>query len=149
MSLVSADCAHNLSITPDSIRLQSINCDFVESNGFVIFKEVLVHDGDSNFSHVKNVKAHVLPKMPLGVDFIIGLDVVLREGLRIIKDDDGSLTVRLGSLANCGAIMGHCDTDSLESAESAPEMCQKITEEDLDITFAEDKWTVKWKWTDC
>ena len=148
MSLVSSDCAHNLSITPDSVRLQSINCDFVESNGFVIFEEVLVQGGDSNFSHVNNVKAHVLPRMPLGVDLIIGLDVVLREGLSIIKDDEGSMTVRLGSLANCGAIIGHCDTDSLESVESPTEKFQKITE-DLDITFAEDKWTVKWKWTDC
>ena len=144
VSLISAAGAHGLQRNPEIIRLQTVNCDFVESTGFVMLKRVTIKDG-FNVSQVENVKAHVLSKMPLNVDMIIGLDVVMKEGLSITKGEDGSVTLGLGCFGKPEEKIevDRCREDSAQREDQKPD---QITDEDFKITFAERKWTLRWKW---
>ena len=140
ISLISAACSRGLCVHKESVKLQTVNCDFVETTGFVILQNVTIEDG-SKVNEVRNVKAYVLPSMPLDVDMIVGLDVVMREGLTVKKSQDGSVLLELGCFGK--------EVDKIEDVPLNDKVAHEINDEDLRIEFVEQKWIVKWKWNNC
>ena len=145
VSLISANCARGLKIDPVIVRLQTVDCEFVESTGSVLLDKVTIRDGIA-VSEVKNVEAHILPRMPLNVDMIIGLDVILKEGLSVSSGGNGAVTLGLGCIgATNSANQDQCDTVSIQCGR---ELKQEITDDDFSICFDKQKWWLKWRWKD-
>ena len=61
--------------------MEVMNCSVLHTEGKVVLDSVLVGYGKSN---VGRLEAHLLRKLPLDLDLIIGLDVIMLRGLQIL-----------------------------------------------------------------
>ena len=109
----------------EPISLRTVAGGSVDSDSFVWLRSVESHDGYP----IGSIKAHVVKGLPLGVDLIIGMDVISRVGLSI--KDDGK-TVHLGMT---GAIEPNTSLKTVEDC-------------DFQAKFDGSDWTVKWHWKD-
>ena len=81
------------------------------------------------------MKAYVLPSLPMGVEMVIGLDLVLKHGLTVghsngcSKADPSGVTLGAASIG-----VGYL----LKSL--------KVEDSDFEANFSDGKWVVKWKW---
>jgi transposase InsO family protein len=89
-------------------------------------------------------KVQVLQTLPLGVEVIVGLDVVQEHGLTVAAGKEGKVTFGCvaGQLNNNSGLVGGYEkelnkTDTIE-----------IVDTDFDAKYEQGIWTVNWKWKD-
>ena len=83
------------------------------------------------------VLTHVLPNLPLHVDMVVGLDVILREGLYVGGKAD-QMTVRFGAAENIAS--------ASVISEDVRQQELRLTDEDFEARCARGTWEVEWKW---
>ncbi len=87
VTLISQAAAGNRRRERNAVSLETMNRVALKTRGAVWLSSIKTDKG----IELGAVKAHVLPTLPLGVDAILGLDMVLRHGLSVTEEEDGPL----------------------------------------------------------
>ena len=138
VSLISVKLAGCLHVHPERVCLETMSRDIIEAKGFVLLEQIMVDDQD-----IGPVKAYVLSQLPNDFDFIIGLDVVMRLGLQVTPNKEGSVMIHLGA---AGKTVDVCLDEDPAKLSSSGDVCVK--EEDMEIVYHQENWSVRWRWKD-
>lgn len=155
VSLIRAEYVKNLVVEKCKVSLTVMNCNEMEITGRVTLRKVVVGDSD-----IGPIEAHVLEKLPLGLDLIVGLDVIMREGLCISRssEDMKRPVVKLGCQTAIDNVQcmdqqwGHsgvsCDSKvgNVGSHVSGSEVEVVIQDPDFETKFHDGDWVVGWRW---
>lgn len=79
VSLVSQNFMSKSSITNCQVKLETINGSYIFTKGMCRFESIII-----NNVHIGPSNMHIIHSTPLGVDMIIGLDIILEHGLNIL-----------------------------------------------------------------
>ena len=82
LTLASERVARDRLTSVESIRLETMGGDVSRTRGSVMLGSVM-------YQSQEPVLAHVLPRLPMQVDLVMGLDVILRVGLQIGGNHQG------------------------------------------------------------
>ena len=100
-------------------------------------ESVLLNTVEIDSQNLGPIQAYVVDQLPLNVDLVVGLDVIVRMGLHILKDKTGKIK------ANFGAA---CATVDPSAQQGDQEVRLLIDDEDFSAWFGEGHWTAKWVW---
>lgn len=141
VSLVGKNFVETRTLGRDTIRLETMDGGTFQAHGSLVISSI-VADG----VEMGPVKAFVMPRLPLGVDFVLGFDVVSKHGLTV-RVIEGRVLAQLG--------IGPHDLQRQESGSMTRVTCNivsthteplRIEDEDFSASFQDGKWTVTWHW---
>ena len=147
VSLVSGHVAGKLSQRPGSVELEIMSGGTVRAEGVVVLDQVLI---GTNSLQVGPVEAYVVPRLPLDLDVIVGLDVILRFGLRIPANNTNYGEIELTPGVDPPVVLPKVtcaaqENVSIDASQSEPTQI-RIEDVDFITTFHNKEWTVKWMW---
>ena len=118
-------------MSAESVMLETMS-GFIKTRGSVMLRSVVYESQE-----LGSVSAHVLPKLPLQVDLVMGLDVILRVGLQI-GGKISSTQVRFGVSDQ------HSASVSVKNEVHRPEL--SVSDVDYGACFSRGVWEVEWRW---
>ena len=125
VTLISVSASMEMKREQANTKLVTIDGTILQSLGVVQVQSVRTADGKD----LGQVLAHVLPSLPVKVDFVIGLDLILRHGLTVYRSGHSEFATMCGVIKN----------QSLSIYKS-------IDDPDFSAEFVGGHWNVKWKW---
>ena len=134
ISLIGENWVKGRSRGRDTVRLEVMGGGSLVAAGSVVLKSIRV-DG----VELGPVKAFVVPSLPLGVGFVVGLDVILRHGMAV-RSAAGRVEVIFGEDADrhVGSAVGTLGGTQTQELQ--------VDDEDFNAFFKDGRWTVRWRW---
>ena len=117
---------------------ETINSSSVSSNSTVLIKSVVTYDGVD----LGSVTAHVLESLPLGLDLVVGFDLLKRSGFQF-SFEGGVSVVKFTSFQPVNKKPRLLNTEIPTNDSSLT-----IDDRDFSAKFNGNSWTIQWKWTD-
>lgn len=134
----------------DSVWLETMNGNRLQTLGSCHVDSLVVGEKD-----LGPRKVQVLHSLPLGVDVILGLDLVLDHGLRVFSSA-GNVQVQFASdfqpalrkqREACSSEYSVLAGNLNETSESGSRQSLKVCDKDFAATFGGAHWTVSWHWS--
>lgn len=150
VSLLDSRFARNLLLSGDSkeLVLEIMNGDQIKTRGKVFIENVVM----SNNANIGPIHAHIVNRLPLGLDVIIGLDVIKRNGLTIQPlEKNRSPIVLDANLTDPRSIQDSQERIFIAEEVAVPSTNTgviKIDDKDFESKFCNKEWTVRWTWKD-
>ena len=119
-----------------SLCLELMNKDKLHTCGAVMLRSVVTDDD----VELGPVKAHVVKRLPLDVDVVLGLDILSHKRLEL-SYCEGEVTVKFSP--NITHVTAAVSID----ADWAPQSLS-VSDSDFTASFVEGRWVASWKWTE-
>lgn len=133
LTLLGEKAAGNLSRDKCAMKLEMMNGAALVTGGAVRLNSV-VTDGKVELGPLV---AHVVPRLPLQVDIVLGLDILSRHGFELRQ---GSSEIVFGGPSTGGGATAAVQSLSVESKTNG------VEDKDFCAKFEQGKWTASWKW---
>ena len=143
VTLVGEHLAHGLVRGQDCSGLEMMNRTVICTHGSVLLESVQLGD-----SELGPLRAQVIGCLPGGVEMVLGLDVILRHGLRVVQQER-EVVVEFGSVEP-GKIAGMEGKTVAANATRMPvlpvEGKADLAAEDFKAWFSGGHWSMRWRW---
>ena len=160
VTLIGSRLAGGLPRHPRRIGLEMMDRTVVRTQGSVDLLSVIVHDIE-----IGPIRAHVLASPPRGVDLVLGLDVALRQGLKVCMEN-GVPQVTLGGNAKEATMCSGPTHKKAVQVAAAPQdrkatwaevvahgaaagklaRALEVKDDDFHARFTGMHWEVRWRW---
>ena len=129
-------------------KFETINNSTVSSTWAVLINSVVTHDGVK----LGSVIAHVLDTLPLGVDLVVGFDLLKRANFQFVFEN-GTHLIKFASTEKsiCSADNNFAKHISTNASNQKPKNTGEVSrividDKDFSATFNGKHWSISWKW---